>query len=309
MGFILRTLLFAGTVVFSCVAAGFAQVRTADPPSRSEITTVTRTINVDGYPVRTRTAGLGTRKQGQPVVIFESGGATPLETWDRILPGVVQFAPVVTYDRAGTGESPWDGLPPTPEHVGTRLTRLLDELKIKPYVMVGHSWGGALVRYFVGNHPGGVAGVLYLDPTDITLTTTDLLSIFDSIGAGKAGHEAFNRIQDQAMAAAPAPLRAEAEVVNNILRSDIEQRAILSPPKVPTSVIVAGRVAVPPGNLLPFDAAAYADAMHKSQVSRLQAWVVGTGTFEVAANSGHFVQEEEPELVVKAIRRLVESGR
>lgn len=111
------------------------------------------------------------------------------------------------------------------------------------------------------------------------------------------------------MAAAPAPLRAEAEVVNNILRSDIEQRAILSPPKVPTSVIVAGRVAVPPGNLLPFDAAAYADAMHKSQVSRLQAWVVGTGTFEVAANSGHFVQEEEPELVVKAIRRLVESGR
>src|SRR6516164_5130098 len=84
--------------------------------------------------------------------------------------------------------------------------------------MVGHSWGGALVRYFVGNHSTGVVGVLYLDPTDI-LTTADLISMFDSIGAGKKEYEAFNRMQDQAMVAAPAPLRAEAEVVNNILRS------------------------------------------------------------------------------------------
>jgi hypothetical protein len=53
--------------------------------------------------------------------------------------------------------------------------------------MVGHSWGGAIVRYFVGNHSTGVVGVLYLDPTDITLTTADLISMFDSIGAGKKG--------------------------------------------------------------------------------------------------------------------------
>ena len=109
------------------------------------------------------------------------------------------------------------------------------------------------------------------------------------------------------MVAAPAPLRAEAEVVNNILRSEIELRAPPSAPRIPLSVIVAGRVAAPPGNLLPFDAKAYADAMHKSQVCRLQSWVVGTGTVEVAASSGHFVQDDEPELVVTAIRPLAES--
>jgi pimeloyl-ACP methyl ester carboxylesterase len=240
------------------------------------------------------------------VIVFESGGATPLETWDRILPAVIHFAPAVAYDRVGTGESPWDGLPPTPERVGARLRRLLAELEIAPpYVLVGHSWGGALVRYFVGNHPRGVAGVLYIDPTDITLTTADLISLFESIGAGLEEYQAFSRIQDQAMAAAPAPLQAEAEVVNEILRSDIERRALPSAPNVPTSVIVAGRVAVPPPNLLPFDTKAYADAMHRSQVSRLRRWVMGEGTFEVATNSGHFVQQDEPELVVAAIRRLV----
>ena len=110
--------------------AGLAQVRTAESPL--EIAAVTRMIDVEGYPIRVRTAGLEARKQGQPVIIFESGGATPLETWDRILPVVIRFAPIVAYDRAGIGKSPSDGLPPTPERVGTRLSRLPGELKVEP---------------------------------------------------------------------------------------------------------------------------------------------------------------------------------
>jgi pimeloyl-ACP methyl ester carboxylesterase len=105
------------------------------------------------------------------VVVFESGGATPLETWDPILSEVAAFSPLIAYDRPGTGESEWDCEPPTPDHVVARLHGLLAELGVEPpFVLVGHSWGGALARYFAGIHPEDVDGVLYLDPTDITLS-------------------------------------------------------------------------------------------------------------------------------------------
>ena len=112
----------------------------------------TRMVGVDGLVIRVRTMGLGTRKPGQPAVVFEGGASAPLETWDTVLADVARFAPTVTYDRAGTGQSNWDGLPPTPERVGTRLRRLLSQIAADPpYILVGHSWGGALVRYLSGH--------------------------------------------------------------------------------------------------------------------------------------------------------------
>ena len=87
-----------------------------------------------------------------PVVVFESGAGMPLETWDPILEKVAAFAPVVAYDRSGTGQSPWDGQPPTPQRANQRLKRLLELLGVpSPFVLVGHSWGGALARYFAGD--------------------------------------------------------------------------------------------------------------------------------------------------------------
>jgi pimeloyl-ACP methyl ester carboxylesterase len=233
-----------------------------------------------------------------------------LETWNPILAEVARFAPVIAYDRAGTGESAWDGQPPTPVRVGIRLERLLQQLDAPPpYVLVGHSWGGALARYFVGRRPETVAGVLYLDPTDITLTSADLIAVFESFGAGPAEYDAFDRMMKQAMTSAPEPLRAESEVIMALLESDPESRAIPAAPDVPTSVIVAGRVAAPPQGLLPFDTKAYADAMQASQARRLRSWVKGGGTFEVATAAGHMIHANDPRLVIRAIRRLVEQRR
>jgi pimeloyl-ACP methyl ester carboxylesterase len=288
------------------------QVRsTATAASQArEASLVTRTVNVDGLSIRVRTAGLGDRRPGQAAVVFESGGSAPLETWDRVLPAVANFAPVVAYDRAGTGESSWDELPPTPQRIGQRLQRLLSTLDVAPpYVLVGHSWGGALVRNFAGHYPEQIAGVLYIDPTDITLTRADLVALFESIGAGAAEYDAFNRTMERALSAAPAPIRAEAAVVMDLLDRDIGDRGMPTPPRVPTSVIVAGRVAAPPSNLVPFDAQAYAKAMHESQVRRLRSWAIDGGTFEVATNSGHVIQADDPERVIAAIRHLVVARR
>lgn len=267
-------------------------------------------VQVDGVSLRVKSAGLVGRRPGQPIVVLESGGGAPLETWDPIFSAVATFAPAIAYDRAGTGQSTWDGQAPTPQRAGTRLERLLQNLGAEPpYVLVGHSWGGALARYFAGERPFMVAGILYLDPTDITLTTNDLVAVFVSFGAGAAEYDAFDRSMRQAMLSAPEALRAESEVILALLESDPAHRAIPPAPDVPTSVIVAGRVAAPPRDLLPFDTKAYAAAMQAAQARRLRAWVSGGGIFEVAADAGHMIHAEAPDLVIREIRRLVELHR
>ena len=67
--------------------------------------------------------GLTGRRPGETVVVLESGGGAPLETWNPILGEVAAFAPAIGYDRAGTGESEWDGQAPKPERAGARLER------------------------------------------------------------------------------------------------------------------------------------------------------------------------------------------
>lgn len=267
----------------------------------------TRVAEVDGVLVRVRTGGITGRAAGQPAVILESGASAPLETWDPIIESVAGFAPVVAYDRSGTGQTPWDGMPPTPARVGARLDRLLEQIEIgPPYVLVGHSWGGALVRYYAGRHPGDVVGVLYIDPTDVTLTRADMIALFESIGAKQSDYDEFNRVMQRAVAAMPPALVAEAAVITGLLDSDIESRGLAPPPPVPTSVLIAGRVGAPPQAGMPFDTRAYAEAMHRRQVESLKSWVTEGGTFEVVSEAGHSIHFDSPSVVIAAIRRLVE---
>src|SRR5688572_22362763 len=262
-------------------------------------------IEVDGIRMRVSTAGLDNRAPDQAVIVFESGGSAALETWNTILPAASQFAPVVAYDRAGTGESEWDGLPQTPERVATRLRALLAELQVvPPYILVGHSWGGALVRYFVGIHPDEVAGALYIDPTDITLSPAEEIAIFESIGADQTARDAFYQIQERGMATAPDQLRSEAAVILDLMRRDLPERRLPAAPDVAASVIVAGKPAVFPPNILPFDTKAYAAAMLQNRVERLRSWVRERGQFLLASNSGHILQSDDPALVIEAIRHL-----
>lgn len=268
-------------------------------------TLVTRMVNVAGREVRVRTAGLHSRSNRQPVIIFESGGSLPLETWDSILPRMGAFAPVVAYDRVGTGKSPWDSLPQTPERIVARLRQLLSVLgAAPPYILVGHSWGGALIRYFGGKYPTDVAGMVYIDPTDVTQSRADELGVFESIGANAAARDSFYALMERAMANAPPALRSEGAVTISLLKDDVVNRQLPIAPAVPTTVLVAGKPAVLPSSGLPFDSQRFADASYAARLRSLRTWVRAPGEFIVAANSGHLIHVTEPALVIEAIRRL-----
>ena len=71
----------------------------------------------------------------------------------------------VIYDRAGTGWSDAISLPRTAASVAEELRALLTAAGVPaPYVLVGHSLGGAYIRRFAQLFPNETAGLLFLDP-------------------------------------------------------------------------------------------------------------------------------------------------
>src|SRR5690606_28471284 len=75
-----------------------------------------------------------------------------------------RFARVVTYDRAGLGWSDPAPGPRTAEAMVADLRALLRAAGVPaPYVLVGQSFAGLLVRLYAYLHPSEVAGLVLVD--------------------------------------------------------------------------------------------------------------------------------------------------
>ncbi len=102
---------------------------------------------------------------GGPAVVFLPGAGLIGLDFLNIHNAVAQFATSVIYDRAGTGWSDSIALPRSAADVACELHELLAAAGIAPpYVLVGHSLGGAYARRFAQLFPSDVAGVVLLDP-------------------------------------------------------------------------------------------------------------------------------------------------
>ena len=106
-----------------------------------------------------------TIKHGGPVtVIFESGFLQDLSTWDPVFNIVGSFTTAVAYSRAGYGESEDGPLPRTPSNILNDFNVLIDSLGLnQPFILVGHSWGGFLARYYTTQIPDKIGGLVLVD--------------------------------------------------------------------------------------------------------------------------------------------------
>jgi pimeloyl-ACP methyl ester carboxylesterase len=266
-------------------------------------------VDLDGRRVRIQALGIETRQPGQPVVIFEAGASNPLEVWSRVVPQVAADAPLVAYDRSGLGQSEWDQQTPTPQHAVTRLRRVLEAIAVKPpYVLVGYSWGAVLARYFAGDHPGDVAGLVFVDPGPIvTDSLADQLAPFETIGAGKTGYEAYWTSFGALLKDAAPAARAEYEVLRQLMDVEVARRDLKPLPAVPVAMIIAARPLPLEALKLPFDASAYFDADVRHRVRQLQEWALRSprGTLVVSNATTHLVPREDPDLIVWAVKRVL----
>lgn len=105
---------------------------------------------------------------GSPVVILESGIAASSLSWALVQERVAVFAHVCSYDRAGLGWSDPCRQPRTLDQIVGELESLLTQTGLSPpYVLVGHSFGGLVIRAFAHRHREKIAGLVFVDPVSL----------------------------------------------------------------------------------------------------------------------------------------------
>lgn len=234
---------------------------------------------------------------GTPTIVFEAGlGDDGLDDWKKVWSAAAQMSSVVVYSRSGNGRSQLGPGDHSAQTCATELHALLTHLDLKPpYILVGRSYGGILVRLYASLYPNEVAGMVLVDATheqqvrrwgaiDSTYPAA-FRTYFDSVlktlkpGAEAAETRETMRIQAAGEVLGMQPL-----------------------PDMPLAVLTSMRVD-PKARSVNGTARGHAAwrAMHDEWFQR------STNAIHiVTTRSGHAIQDQEPDLVVQAIRFVLD---
>jgi len=153
-GLLAAGILLLGVALVSAsfeAAAARTDRRTHPPPGQL--------VDVGGYQLHIHCLG-----EGSPTVILESGAGEASPMWGWIQPQLAASTRVCAYDRAGFGWSEDGPQPRDAQQIVTELHLLLQNAGVQPpYLLVGHSLGGELMRLYAGEHPDQVVGLVLID--------------------------------------------------------------------------------------------------------------------------------------------------
>jgi pimeloyl-ACP methyl ester carboxylesterase len=245
----------------------------SSPPTSAELPPSTTPTggraDVGGYELAYECLG-----EGEPTVILEAGlGAAGTEEFFDFLDRVAGISRVCTYDRAGTGESDDrpEGKHVTAALMAEELHALLAMVGIDaPIVLVGHSYGGMPVRVFEGLYSDDVAGMVLID-----VSSEPEVPVYERLDAGP-WIDGADRID------------IHATVRELHMAGDLGD--------IPLVVVTAGIIE---DEWL----ATVADLAARAQ-ARL-AGLSSDAIHLVAADSGHFVHRDAPDVVLAAIQKVV----
>jgi len=107
---------------------------------------------------------LNIQGNGSPCVIFENGSGDFSFIWNLVQPEIAKFTKTVSYDRAGYAWSEPGAMPRTGKQICLELhTALINAGIHPPYILVGQSFGGFLVRAFARYYPKEVVGMVLVE--------------------------------------------------------------------------------------------------------------------------------------------------
>lgn len=261
----------------------------------------------------------GQATSATPTVVFEAGMGASRSSWGAVLPGVAERTTAVVYDRSGLGRSPADPAPRELRRLVDDLVDVLDHLSARgeaPFVLVGHSWGGPIIRGAAAQRPDRVAGLVLVDATDelcdlITTKGNERLERWSRPVVPVLARLGLVRMMVKQQAAAlPEPARGEMIAEDGTptsMRAYLAESAPSIPDlrrlrahpepqlDVPVTVISGGKA----GRL----GRKRRDALIAAHRTRAES--TPRGRHVIAPGSGHYVPFTDPALVTEEILRLV----
>jgi pimeloyl-ACP methyl ester carboxylesterase len=250
------------------------------------------------------------RGKGSPTVVLVSGLGNAADIWSvttdpknerAVFDEVAEFTRVCAYDRPGTMRQDDKPSPSTPVEQPTSAKPAAADLHAllgasgepAPYVLVGHSFGGPIIRLYAGAHPTEVGGLVLVDALSEDLPN----------GLSPKQEAVYEELN--------APPRPHAEDLDT--SATFKQLRESPPaPTVPTVVLTADRPqALAKEQLPPGVDKKFTNDLWASQLAaqdKLAKKFAGAEHI-TDTNSTHYIQVYNPQLVSDSIRRVVEAAR
>ncbi len=157
-----KILLFVGLFVASLPIIGLIYQNIAERIDMAKYPPPGKLVDVGGY--RLHLYEMGTDRREGPTVVFESALASSCLDWCKVQPEVAKFACTVSYDRSGLGWSDTGPYPRISEQMVAELHTLLTNAHIPaPYILVAHSYGGLNIRLYADRYPREVVAMVLVD--------------------------------------------------------------------------------------------------------------------------------------------------
>lgn len=325
LGLLVVALVLVGAVLLLGARAK-AQLRAEYPPPG-------QMVDVGGHRLHIQCQG-----EGSPRVVMEAGRGDPGLIWALVQPEIAETTRTCVYDRAGYGWSDPRSAPPTADAMVNDLHMLLEQAgEPGPYILVGHSLGGLLVRLYAHHYPDDVAGLVLVDASHEEQTQrfdprfVATLNSYDAqlqrqlgvarimVGAGLAAlnpavwpvaqklpeevAQSYRAVAVMDVSVSDA-LVAEMRITDAI-QAEVRAAQITDLGDVPLVVLSRGRRdPLPPRLEVSQTALDQADRVWNEMQAELARQSSDSRRI-MAMQSGHYVQLDQPELVVEVVEDVV----
>ncbi len=266
-------------------------------------------IPINGFNLEVVTYGMENNKKGKPVIVFENGRGTSFEYWLPIIEQVSKNSAVFAYNRPRIGSSEDDNQPPTIEHIAVLLHQSLLEKGLKPpYLLVGHSWGAAYIRYFAVLYPNEVAGLIFVDQHDFVRNTGGGKLPYREIGLTEIQidsiYKSYDKYANEYIDQGPKFVVEEMKAQREFGKTGFEMCSRRPLPNVPVHFIKAGGYPENPEAPTIYDRKKMFRINNNIQI---KTWIgllddLKYGKFFYSSSSGHNVQTDDPEIIVSSIK-------
>ncbi len=292
-------------------------------------------IDIGGYRLHLHSMGI----EG-PTVVLDAGLGCISADWGLVQPEIAKFTRVVTYDRAGMGWSDKGPLPRTSEQIVLELHTLLHIAKVPgPYIIVGHSFGGANMQLFAATFPEEVLGVILVDscheaqerrlppnpyndqmklmqkPMVIKLITTlgisRILSNMNMKTATIVPQSMWDTRKALCLTTKYFCVRSEEEKVLVVSLKQLEEADRSALANKPCIIITAGALPDISAYGIPENQKKYLQEMFVvwNELQKELAAKFRNSQQMIAQKSDHMIPFHQPEIIVEAVKKIVEETK